>query len=190
VDEQQRYAAFVPEMLSLYPNQSVEVGTYLQSFKYWTSLPFRLPDTEWARLFLHHHNITVGVHIRRGDYLLDANHVGKTPPVEYYALALATANATMQNTLLFTDDAAWVRTEPIFQGMLVSRGRTPGQDLALLSECSILIMSVGTFGWWAHLLGSSSPKVIYYYARPHNDWHQGWLVPQDHFPPSFVGLLR
>jgi hypothetical protein len=99
--EGQRFAAYVLELvksveLSGYlqsqkrrAGKSVELSDYLQSHRYLASPPlFQLKCMDWARAWVQQQGIMVGVHVRRQDYLTDANHVGRTQPLDFYAPAL------------------------------------------------------------------------------------------------------
>ena len=130
----------------------------------------------------------MGVHVRRGDYLTDANHVGKTPPLDYYARALKLLGAGDPSTLLVcSDDPDWVDQQPLFRGAHVSRGRSPGDDMALLAACpGGLVIGAGTFGWWAAFF--SKARVVYYLRADDADVAGGRMVPADHFPEGWVAL--
>jgi galactoside 2-L-fucosyltransferase 1/2 len=191
------YARYVPEkVVDVCPNRSIKVGGCLQSFRYWSGVvepPFRLKASRWARQWIQERKIRIGIHARRGDYLTSLGHMGKTPPISYYAAALARLNATSGAVVLVcSDDPDWVETQLLFRGMHVSRGLTPGQDMALLAECDHVIVSAGTFGWWAAYLKHHRPAEgggkVFYYVNPDNDAATGVFVYGDHFPPAWVPI--
>ena len=186
--ENHKYAAHVSELESLYPTRSVMLNGYLQSHLYWRNytIPFRLRHANWARVWIRQRKIKVGIHARRGDYLSSPDHMGKTPPPEYYATALALSNTSAENVLICSDSTDWVRRQPLFSGMHVSQGFSAGEDMALLSECEVLITSVGTFGWWA---GYFKPRgTVFYYLKPDEDFQTGRVVPGDYFPANWVAI--
>ena len=188
LSENQKYAAYVPELITRLAGKNILLTGYLQSFMYWknTSLPFRLKDAKWAREWINQRNIQVGIHVRRGDYLTSPDHIGKTPPLQFYANALAIINPSAASVLVCSDDPGWVEKQPLFHGMHVSRGFSAGQDMALLSECTDLIISAGTFGWWAGYFKEKGR--VFYYSKPDNDAANGRFVYKDHFPFNWIAL--
>ena len=192
LDEGGRYAAYVPELETAHPGRSVTLRGYLQSHRYFANAtaPFRLRSMDRARAWVQQRGITVGVHVRRGDYLTDANHVGKTPPLDYYARALRLLGVVVDDPstlLVCSDDPDWVDQQPLFRGAHVSRGRSPGDDMALLAACpGGLVIGAGTFGWWAAFF--SKARVVYYLNADDADVAGGRMVPADHFPEGWVAL--
>ena len=185
--ENGRFGRYLPEVVDSHPNESIMLDGNFQSFRYWNNSapPFRLRASQWARAWIRQRGIRVGVHVRRGDYLTSAEHIGKTPPLSYYASALARVNATAESVLVCTDDPDWVEQQPLFRGAHVSRGFSPGQDMALLSECDDLVLSTGTFGWWAGYFKQNRGTVHFYFKSDHHV-AQGRFVFSDHFPANWV----
>ncbi|ESO08600.1 hypothetical protein HELRODRAFT_110149 [Helobdella robusta] len=60
-------------------------------------------------------------------------------------------------------------------------------DLAILSACQHVIMTVGTFGWWAGFL--SGGTVVYYknYPSPNTEIGSGFLA-EDYYPPNWISM--
>jgi galactoside 2-L-fucosyltransferase 1/2 len=71
--------------------------------------------------------------------------------------------------------------------MIFSVGHIPAQDLAIISSCNHVVMSVGTFGWWGSFLNMQGGHTIYY-SKPDSDWENKKIIPDDHFPPNWVGI--
>jgi hypothetical protein len=124
---------------------------------------------------------TVGVHIRRGDYLsnkiiLDSHGV---MPVEYYASGLNILEKMVGNfgIYYFTDDPEWVKKEliPLRDGEIVSDeiSKTHFEDFYLLSRCQHTIIANSTFSWWAAWLNPNPEKIT---IGPKN-WFDKW--PKD-----------
>ena len=186
--EDGKYGKYLPEVVSAHPNRSIMLDGNLQSYRYWSgeALPFRLRASRWARAWIQQRGIRVGIHVRRGDYLTSEAHTGKMPPLSYYAKALArVANATV--LLVCSDDPDWVEQQPVFRGAHVARGFSPGRDMALLSECDDLILSTGTFGWWAGYF-KRTPGSVYYHFKPDSHAARGWFVYGDHFPAGWIAV--
>ena len=84
--------------------------------------------------------------------------------------------------MVTTDDADWVRSKRVFDGMVLSQGLSPAEDMSinaacrcpapvlderpvLTAACRHMIMSLGTFGWWGAFLNGQAGFIIY------------WIVP-------------
>jgi hypothetical protein len=171
---------FVPELM-VPTGASVTVGEYLQSWRYFAPgpLPFRLRERDWvaARKF------NLGIHVRRTD-------MGESFRPWYFEAALAHVRALTNETLVavvVTDDPAWVRAQPFFDNMTLSEGRTPGQDMALLAACRHLILTVGTFGWWAAYLRTAKGTVVHYVPK----WESNNGAAHralDFYPPGWIAV--
>ena len=190
VSEQGRFQHYVPEMLSTPGN--IEVGDYLQSWRYFQGLPFSLLHAEWARGWVASQRVEVGIHVRRGDMV--ASTMYNVAPAKYFANAIERLRAlTQRQDLRFvvcTDDVAWVRAQPVFEGMLVTEDTTPNEDFAILAACKHVITSVGTFGWWAAYLKLDREGHVFYYDKPFKTESSHAMDvghnPVDHFPPSWI----
>lgn len=60
-------------------------------------------------------------------------------------------------------------------------------DLALLSSCNHVVMTVGSFGWWAGYL--SGGTVVYFkdYPKPGSNIGRGFSAV-DHYLPQWIGM--
>ena len=182
VSELGRFMHFEQQMLSS-PHKNVVVGTYLQSFKYFAGIPFRLAKAEWAQHWVLSRNIQVGIHVRRGDMLQPGNTNEAT--AQYFANAIQRLRIMTHwpdlHFVVCTEDPAWVQQQPLFAGMTVTRGTTPDEDLSILAACKHVIMSVGTFGWWANYLKLEREGYSLYLDKPFVN-----IASTDHFPHSWV----
>lgn len=111
---------------------------------------------------------SVGIHIRRGDYL---NH-----PVykdictyEYYAKAIALIQEKIENPVfyIFSNDILWCKNniEKLISGCKVvyvdwNKGEDSYCDMQLLMACKTLIIANSSFSWWAAYLNARNPWVI------------------------------
>ena len=111
---------------------------------------------------------SVGIHIRRGDYL---NH-----PVykdictyEYYAKAIALIQEKIKNPVfyIFSNDMLWCKNniEKLISGCKVvyvdwNKGEDSYCDMQLLMACKTLIIANSSFSWWAAYLNARNPWVI------------------------------
>jgi|SRR6218665_1901506 len=140
----------------------------------------------------------VGIHIRRGDNLASsALEYGYTVPNDTYfykAMKHFTDRYSHVQFIVASDDFNWTRqhivsksSSPERINITFSSNNTAGQDLAILSMCDHVIMSTGTFGWWAAWLAKGT--TIYY-----SDWPRAESPLADHFnqkdffPPSWLPM--
>ena len=184
-DENGGFLAFQQWMMR--GDQSVRVAHYLQSFRYFASsgLPFELRTAAFGRQWVAARGVTVGIHVRRTDQLTAA-HGGRDPGVGYFALALSRLHlppSKAEQVVVCTDDPAWVSSQPLFDGMTIRAGAPAEEDLAILAACRHIIMSIGTFGWWAAYLRSFDGET-FYYAEP----FVRRLDYREHFPSHWTPL--
>jgi hypothetical protein len=198
LNELGEYAAFVPFMFTSENQSNVSVGTYLQSYKYFSEsgVPFQLNAKQWGNNWTSQRGINVGIHVRRGDYLTDKNHEGLTPPVEYYKAAILLLQSFVNDSepltfFVSSDDIPWIRSQDIFNGMtLTEEGRTPEQDMSILAACKHMILSAGTFSWWAAYLSPHKGDDTYkiYYSESLHDKTSIFDDLEDHYPGEWIGI--
>jgi len=101
----------------------------------------------------------VSIHVRRGDYLMLANH---HPPceVDYYQKAISHFDLSDHKFIVFSDDAEWCKQ--IFGDQVTYiEGGAASQDMHLMSKCDDHIIANSSFSWWgAWLNGKKDKKVI------------------------------
>ncbi|XP_021352964.1 galactoside 2-alpha-L-fucosyltransferase 2-like isoform X2 [Mizuhopecten yessoensis] len=131
---------------------------------------------------------TVGIHVRRGDFVREHLVV---PKKEYFDRAKQYFLNKYQNVLFIVatspieEDRKWCK-DHIMNGngkAVFSGFNDRYEDMAILTMTDHVITSVGTFGWWSGFLNNGT--VIYY------DW-----IPKDHrrfnrndyVIPSWIGL--
>jgi hypothetical protein len=136
---------------------------------------------------------TVGVHIRRGDYLrmqiiFEWHGVMSK---EYYARGFETIQKEKGDfsVLYFTDDPEWVQKElmPVMKGEIVSStiSQNHFQDFHLLSSCHHNIIANSSFSWWAAWLNPNPGKMI---VAPKNWFNKGPRDTQDLLPHNWIRL--
>lgn len=107
----------------------------------------------------------VSLHVRRGDYLAEAQR-GGICDAGYYRRALGEVAARIgagPNVYVFSDDPAWARENLSFaQGRVVSSGggRHPAEELRLMAACRHHVIANSTFSWWGAWLNPSAAKVV------------------------------
>jgi hypothetical protein len=106
-------------------------------------------------------NISVCVHIRRGDYIGSPYEVCTK---EYYLNAINEVKKSDPNAIfyIFSDDPQWVKNNmPDEQCIRIQENNEAYIDLFVMSKCKHFIISNSTFSWWAQYLGNYDKKKVY-----------------------------
>ena len=136
--------------------------------------------------------IKIGIHVRRGD-MTRRHFYLRDPPLSYYQNAMnhfADRYGSMQ-FLVASDDPDWCAQQPVFQNndVLILRDNNNGPvDMAILSKCQHVILSRGSFGWWAAWLSGASAvyyKDVFVMEHPEN---KGKVKLEDHYPNHWIGM--
>jgi hypothetical protein len=107
---------------------------------------------------------SVGVHVRRGDYLHSKglSFIG----AGYYTRSLRMMRERLRNPrfFVFSDDIAWCRenllgTDFVFAER-TSEDEDPLVDLRLMSLCSHNIIANSSFSWWGAWLNANAEKTV------------------------------
>lgn len=152
---------------------------YWQSFQYFDKYrteilkEFSFPpfneheNVELSRL-LKNDRFSIGIHIRRGDYLKNWKYQGLCG-IDYYKKAIdyIFTHVESPHFYLFSDDTDWVTANicPLLKGAnyrLVNwnKGSHSYRDMQLMSMCKNLIIANSSFSWWAAYLNQNNPIVI------------------------------
>lgn len=111
---------------------------------------------------------SVGIHIRRGDYMKKARYRGICD-VEYYTQAINKVKELVHHPhfYFFSNDVEWSKTHllPLIAGEEYTfidwnKGTDSYIDMQLMSCCKSLIIANSSFSWWAAYLNRRSPIVI------------------------------
>ncbi len=100
---------------------------------------------------------TVGVHVRRGDYLRFPT-IHPTCSVEYYKQAFSKFDDCC--FIVASDDIPWCEQNLDGDNVIFSNCTSELEDMYLLSQCNSSILSNGSFAWWGSFLGKDKSKVI------------------------------
>lgn len=107
---------------------------------------------------------SIGVHIRRGDYL-------KSPAYEFHglcevdyfrrAIEIMRQRQAAPRFFVFSDDADWSSQHFKESDVIVTGGaRTPNADLDLLASCKHHILSNSSFSWWGAYLADHQEQTV------------------------------
>ena len=160
-----------------YYHGNVSLNGYFQSLKYFEEVEnefinlLNLPETNKEHLTCCR-PISVGFHIRRGDYLKypDIHYICDTKYFDYF---FDIFNMTKNNLSIcvFTDSPEHVLNE-FKQEYHLIKSSSDVKDLAYMSQCDIIVGSNSTFSWWASLIGRKTsyfPSKWFADGRPHED---------------------
>ena len=77
-------------------------------------------------------------------------------------------------------------------GAGVAEKHAPAVDMAILAGCDHMIMTVGTFGWWAAYLGADARggEVVHYDSEfvMEHPINKGNVVSKDYYPERWVAM--
>jgi len=113
-------------------------------------------------------NISVGVHVRRGDYIGNTT-LGNICNLDYYKRALDVLLKNKKNYVfyIFSNDIYWCSQNilPMLNGyrVVIVDGNVGGEsfyDMYLMTKCNYLIIANSSFSWWGAFLNPSSHLVI------------------------------
>ncbi|UTW62731.1 alpha-1,2-fucosyltransferase [bacterium SCSIO 12741] len=148
-------------------------------------------------------NHSVGLHVRRGDYVNDPDfkeilgHIGKL----YYQRAIQELEKKHQDLtyFIFSDDPEWAE-EHIGKGVLQGRPFQvvrPGQhdrqdavEMYLLSLCKHFVISNSTFSWWSAWLSNHPEKMVIAPAEwVSTPWKENYQAhPADIVPDNWIRM--
>jgi galactoside 2-L-fucosyltransferase 1/2 len=169
-----------------YLNGALQVYTHFSDAAVLSQLHFRRHITSRAasfnRLIPASYTTVVGIHVRRGDgaravSLCDQNTAPVSArcafrqysiaPADYFDKAMTYFRNRYANLcfLVIAElvDMSWIQAQPVFHGKDVFVNlevHSAALDLSIIAACKHVIMSTGTFGWWAAFL--SGGDVTYY----------------------------
>ncbi|MBD1420246.1 alpha-1,2-fucosyltransferase [Sphingobacterium chuzhouense] len=109
---------------------------------------------------------SVSLHIRRGDYLIEANqHLGSICDHNYYEKAIAYIKSKIDAPLfiVFSNDIPWCREtfkdiDAVFVDWNI--GKQSYIDMQLMSLCNHNIIANSSFSWWGAWLNNNPDKIV------------------------------
>ena len=110
------------------------------------------------------HTQSVGIHIRRGDYINNALYKDICT-IDYYLKAIKYVSSIHTNSrfYFFSDDIEWC--EHNFKNInnstfIKSKKNKSYVDMILMSNCKSMIISNSTFSWWGAFLNLNNDAII------------------------------
>ena len=134
--------------------------------------------------------LSVSLHVRRGDYLTLGAHV--LCDQAYYEAALAAVLTGLEGTptvYVFSDDPGWARDNlPLPCNKVVVDFNGPDtdfEDMRLMSLCQHNIIGNSSFSWWAAWLNANEGKRV---AGPARWFGDPKLSNPDILPPEWLSI--
>ena len=118
---------------------------------------------------------SVGVHIRRGDYLKMEDIYGGICTEDYYREAIDYINQNVNNPhyFIFSNDYVWAKDQyPDSDKYTIVHGNDGAnsfRDMQLMSMCRHQVIANSSFSWWAAWLNQNDAKKIVAPSRWIND---------------------
>lgn len=138
-------------------------------------------------------SVSVGLHVRRGDYITNpqADSCHGVCPTEYYAAAVRLIEERVSGTefYAFSDDPEWVRDNLRLPRHLEVLAVNPPEaahlDLYLMSCCRHQIIANSTFSWWAAWLNPRPDKIV---VAPQSWFQDPSIDTSDLVPSAWIRL--
>ena len=131
------------------------------------AFPERLEEKKEKLIEQIHNENSVGIHVRRSDYLLKPNRdvYGGICTKEYYENAVEYIKNHVSNPVfyLFSDDMNWVRENLYRNGMILvenSENQPSYVDMYLMSQCKHNIIANSSYSWWGAWLNCNEEKIV------------------------------
>ncbi|XP_046550387.1 galactoside 2-alpha-L-fucosyltransferase SEC1-like [Haliotis rubra] len=197
-----KYASYDCELYNL-PDSKIEVQGYRQSWKYFYSIrteirkeftfvqKYRNLSAQCFQKYTgqYKNRSVIGLHVRRTD-MTQYREMGYTSaPLSYIRKAIRHMKTKFRDPifLIATDDKRWCRKNLQSPDVILMDNTDPYLDFATLTLCDHMIMTVGTFGWWAAWL--SNGYTVYYKDYPRaGSWLASEFTDADYFMPDWVPL--
>lgn len=193
--KRQFYVGFEPAILNL--KGDIYLDGYFQSEKYFLDqaetikkdLELKNPLSPFAAKNLHAieaDDLSVSLHIRRGDYLKHGEF-SNIATLDYYKQATEKMRGLIGDNArfyIFSDDIAWCKenlpfiNEPVF---ISSPDLADYEEMFLMSCCKHQIIANSSFSWWSAWLNKNPNKIVIAPRRWSNHHDQDWyhdIIPE------------
>lgn len=126
--------------------------------------------------------VTLGVHVRRGDYvtLPQGKGTNRALPISYYLGAIEHVESVRDIRLIVvvSDDPEWCRKHfTDHRCVIVNAGNRSIEDFSLLQNCDHHVISNSSFSWWAAWLPRSSERTVVVPASWYHDGKNFGAIP-------------
>ena len=134
---------------------------------------------------------SVSLHIRRGDYVTNAESVHSNCTTGYYSKAISYMNEQLANPsyFIFSDDIDWVKKNLKIKAEHCFVNHNSGldsyNDMHLMSLCKHNIIANSSFSWWGAWLNSNKDKIV---VAPKKWFNNDKLIANDIVPSLWVTI--
>lgn len=196
--------AYTPSLLArIKKGGSFYLEGYWQTEKYFTNIreellneiTLRRPLSEMAERIERDiiSSASVGIHVRRGDYVTNQGAAGVhgTCGPLYYGAAIASITGKLPNPhfFVFSDDIAWVKEnlplDPAMATYVSGAGISDEEELMLMSRCQHTIIANSSFSWWGAWLNRNEKKIV---IAPKEWFRDPSKNAPDLIPPSWIQI--
>ena len=149
-----------------------------------------------AESFLKRHTPVVktliGIHVRRGDFLTTKDvKRGKVVADRLYIKKAMNFFITKYPNSFFvvvSDDKRWCKDNIVGTNVVFSEFELPIIDLAIMSLCDHMIITVGTFSWWAGWLAGGTVVYLKDFPRPGSKLERSQIIREKYYYPDWIGM--
>lgn len=145
---------------------------YLESFRddlcqIYHFPPFEDQNNKMISIQMRREN-SVGIHVRRGDYLDEKQYQGICT-LDYYKKAIEIVHREFGNVsfYVFSNDVAWCRANlsDLFADSKATyidwnKGKDSYRDMQLMTFCRGLIIANSSFSWWGAFLNMAEDRLV------------------------------
>lgn len=104
---------------------------------------------------------TIGVHVRRGDFLIDPVNF-PTQPVDFYQKGFEIIGIDNKKIVFCSDDIEWcIKHFSYLPNVRFRKYTSALSDIFFLANCESVIMSNSTFSFWGAYLNLMDRKIVY-----------------------------
>lgn len=197
------HCSFLPDVISVNSTHWIELTGFWQVHKSFIEhsheirrqLQFKKSILDRVNTFIENHvrnrvSTSVGIHIRRGDYLKSRNV--SSEQYIFNAMSYFTKRYRSILFVVISDDRSYCKNLFVERKDVVY---TPSvfdaiDDLAAFTRCDHAIITVGTFGWWGAFLLHHTTGIILTDSKPDRTPLDTNCERGAYFPPSFLFLNK
>jgi Glycosyl transferase family 11/Lanthionine synthetase C-like protein len=173
----------------------VDITEYLQSEKYFFNVIEKIKTYLTPKGTLYLGDNSVGIHIRRGDYI-GHPYFYQLEPAYYLSAIRQYFSGSHYNFFICSDDPDYCRLNFKEEKFIIEQ-RSEIDDLRILAGCNQHIIADSTFSWWGAYLSHSSlvlrpPKIFagwYSRIRKETDFWPGEWVINDCLKMEFINSV-
>tara|TARA_B100000787_G_C16199329_1_gene303764 strand:+ start:11687 stop:12592 length:906 start_codon:yes stop_codon:yes gene_type:complete len=131
---------------------------------------------------------SVSIHVRRGDYVSNANFTSDFPvcSLDYYNAAIKNITSYIPDPtfFVFSDSVEWTKSNLVIPYPVVyvdnNQGQSSYQDMHLMSLCDHNIIANSSFSWWGAWLNKNNSKMVVapklWFKNAHFDHPSNWIT--------------